>query len=918
MSLRPACRQPARLSVQVFLLLFGALAPPLAAQPRRVLLPTIDGAEPNASYAVGAMSADGRYLLVTSDASNLVPGDTVRCGIRSCSDVFVLDRDADGDGVFDEAGATTIELVSRRSDGANADSDSYSPSISGDGRFVAFTSRAANLLPPGAPLSTQVYVHDRQTHRTDIVSVSSLGEPASTGTDLGGNIISGNGRIVVFRSGASNLVAGDTNGDCGLGLYCYDIFVHDRLTGQTTRVSVSSAGAQTNHQAYFPALTPDGRFIAYSSDASTLVQGDVNGAQDVFVHDRDTGTTELVSLTSEGLQGDGPSFGQSRPAISPDGRTVYFASRAGNLPAGAAHDRATSRTTAGCVDPTGAVVLCQSPTLSADGRWLSFTGAQVVVRDLRLAYSVNLGDGHGPTISANGRWVSFNRYPQAFLVDLDADADGLPDPWEERVGLSTTSADGDAGPDGDPDGDGRTNAQEYAEATHPSGRESRYFAEGATIPPFAMRLALFNPATIDAHAQLTFMKADGGTVNRLLTVPPRRRVSVAPELIPELEAAEFSVRIDADMPVVADRTMSWDLDGYGAHSETSIASPSPTWYLAEGATHSGFDLFYLLQNPAATDATVRVRYLRPTGVPLEKTYQLPPASRTNIWVDVEEFAGLGAALANTDVSAAIESLDGTPIIVERAMYLSNQGRRFNAGHESAGVTEPQLAWFLAEGATGAYFDLFVLIANPNDQDASVHVTYLLSDGQTYSRTLTAPANSRSNIWVDLERFDGIAGTPLADVAVSTTVEVLNQVPVVVERAQWWPGSSVTWHEAHNAPAAFETGTHWAMAEGSVNALREEETYILVANTSSTAGEALVTLFFEDGTSTSRRYTLPPSSRTSVAAGTDFGLAQGRRFSALVESLGVTPVQIVVERAMYWNAVGQRWAAGTAAMATRLR
>ena len=905
-----------------------SLAPPLAAQPRRVLLPTTNGEEPNAPYSVGAMSADGRYLLVTSDASNLVPGDTVRCGIRSCSDVFVLDRDADGDGVFDEAGATVIELVSRRTDGAHADNDSYQPSISDDGRFVAFTSYAANLLPPGAPLSTQVYVHDRQTHQTGIVSVSSLGEPAAVGTDLHGNVISGNGRVVAFRSAASNLVAGDTNGDCGLSLPCYDVFLHDRVTGQTTRVSVSSGGAQTNHQAYFPALTPDGRFVAFSSDASTLVVGDANFAQDVFVHDRATGTTAIVSVTSDGHQGDAPSFGQSRPAISPDGRLVFFASQAGNLPAGAVHDRATGRTVAACVDPTGAVVKCQSPTLSADGRWLSFQavdgglgGTHAVVRDLRLAYSVDLGTGYGPTISANGRWVSFNNFTttsQAFLVDLDADADGLPDPWEARVGLSTASANDDDGPTGDADDDGRTNAQEYAEATPPLGLHARYFAEGATIPPFGTRFAIFNPSTSDAHAQFTFMKGDGTAVPHVLLVPPRRRLTLVPAQIPDLASAEFSVRIDTDLPLVVDRTMAWDAQGYGAHAETSLAAPAARWYLAEGATHSGFDLFYLLQNPGPAETTVRVRYLRPAGVPLEKIYWLPPSSRTNVWVDVEEFPGLGAALSDTDVSAVIETLDDGRIIVERAMYLTSQGRPFNAGHESAGVTSPRLRWFLAEGATGDYFDLFVLIANPGDEPASLRVTYLLADGQTYARTLVAPANSRSNIWVDLERFDGVAGTPLADVAVSTVVEALNDVPVVVERAQWWPGPSSTWHEAHNAPAASETGTRWAIAEGSVDPLREEETYILVANTSATAGEARVAIFMEDGTSVERSYVLLPSSRTSVPVGRDFGLTSGRRFSAIVDSVGTTPAQIVVERAMYWNAAGQRWAAGTSALGARLQ
>lgn len=168
--------------------------------------------------------------------------------------------------------------------------------------------------------------------------------------------------------------------------------------------------------------------------------------------------------------------------------------------------------------------------------------------------------------------------------------------------------------------------------------------------------------------------------------------------------------------------MSWDATGYGAHAETAVTTPSTTWYLAEGATIGGFSLFYLLQNPAASQTTVRVRYLRAAGVPLQKDYVLQPRSRTNIWVNVEEFPGLGRALANAEFSAVVESLDNTPIIVERAMYRSNQGRIFNAGHESTGVATPSTTWFLAEGRTGALFDLFVLIANPTNTDAQVTVT----------------------------------------------------------------------------------------------------------------------------------------------------------------------------------------------------
>jgi hypothetical protein len=145
------------------------------------------------------------------------------------------------------------------------------------------------------------------------------------------------------------------------------------------------------------------------------------------------------------------------------------------------------------------------------------------------------------------------------------------------------------------------------------------------------------------------------------------------------------------------------------------------------------------------------------------------------------------------------------------------------------------------------------------------------------------------------------------------------VPIIVERAMWWPGpTNATWAEAHNSAGSPTTGVRWALAEGEQGGSRGVETYILVANTLSTQGSARVTLLFEDGTTTEAVFPLAANSRTNVNIGAHLPQAVGRRFGALVESLGPTPVQIVVERAMYSNAGGISWAAGTNALATRLQ
>jgi hypothetical protein len=272
-------------------------------------------------------------------------------------------------------------------------------------------------------------------------------------------------------------------------------------------------------------------------------------------------------------------------------------------------------------------------------------------------------------------------------------------------------------------------------------------------------------------------------------------------------------------------------------------------------------------------------------------------------------------LASTDVSAVIEA--NQQIVVERAMYLDQPGQPFIGGHESAGVTAPSNEWFLAEGATGPFFELFLLIANPNPAPAQVQVAYLLINGAPITKTYTIPGNGRYTIWVDEEQFpEGSGLEPLANTAISMRVRSLNNVPIIAERAMWWP--QPTWYEGHNSPGVTSTGTKWAVAEGEAGGPDAVETYVLIANVSDYAGSVNVTLSFEDGTTAIRNYVLPPTSRVNVRVATDFPQAEGKRFATLVESLGQTPAQIVVERAQYSSPNGVVWSTGAAAVGMKLQ
>jgi len=272
----------------------------------------------------------------------------------------------------------TTTRVSVGTGGVQANGAAWFPAVSADGRWVAFESWASNLVAGDTNGQYDIFVHDRLTGTTARVSVGSGGAQGNLGS--WGAAVSADGRFVAFHSHAGNLVAGDTNGG-------YDVFVHDRQTQVTTRVSVGPAGAQGNYASHLPAISADGRWVAFQSDADNLVVGDTNYERDVFVHDRQTGTTARVSVASGGAQANGSSF---TPAISADGRWVTFESVASNLVAGDTngapdvfvHDRLTGTTTRVSLGPGGleANGFSEYSAISADGRWVTFaSGASNLV-----------------------------------------------------------------------------------------------------------------------------------------------------------------------------------------------------------------------------------------------------------------------------------------------------------------------------------------------------------------------------------------------------------------------------------------------------------------------------------------------------------------------------------------------------------
>jgi TolB protein len=268
----------------------------------------VGGAQPNNSSDGAVISANGRFVVFRSEANNLVTGDTT--GVW---DVFVRDLQSG-----------TTERVSVTSNEIAIDGLSWSPSISGDGRYVVFQSTAA-LVPGDTNGHADVYLRDRTAGTTERISVSSTGSQGNRESYVPSGqvgVMSPDGRFVAFLSGADNLVPGDTNA-------VWDVFVRDRQLGLTERISVSSSEAQATAMSFGGPVSSDGRYVAFISSAPNLVAGDLNGQDDVFVRDRELGTTTRVNVSSLGVQSNGETF---EPVfLTADGTTVFFNNTGTNL-----------------------------------------------------------------------------------------------------------------------------------------------------------------------------------------------------------------------------------------------------------------------------------------------------------------------------------------------------------------------------------------------------------------------------------------------------------------------------------------------------------------------------------------------------------------------------------------------------------
>jgi hypothetical protein len=420
------------------------------------------------------------------------------------------------------------------------------------------------------------------------------------------------------------------------------------------------------------------------------------------------------------------------------------------------------------------------------------------------------------------------------------------------------------------------------------------FPEGSTGSFFSTDIAIANPHAAIATFDVTFIKDDGTSVVRSVTMPPTSRTTIRVKDVPGMEAAAFSTQIVSPVPLFAERSMFWDGSGYGASLEQSAGTADKIWYFAEGS-QGFFQTYFLLMNPSPYATRAYFTFLREKAPPVFRDY--PMAANSRLTLD----AGAVPELANSSFGSSIYF--DVPGLAERAMYFGT-APLFTGGSVTLGAQATNSRGDLVEGSTGPFFDTFILLANPNLEAATATLTYRPLGGAAVTRTHRIPPQQRLTINIATE------DPSLENAAVSTHID--SDRTLVVERAQYWPRGN--WQESHISHAVRDPWDKWVLAEGRAGGANHAQTYVLIQNPHATAAEITARFLRTDGTTLVKRFTVSPTSRFNIGItggpGSDVPELANESFSTVVEST----LPVSVEHSLYFDANGVTWAAGANARA----
>ena len=409
----------------------------------------------------------------------------------------------------------------------------------------------------------------------------------------------------------------------------------------------------------------------------------------------------------------------------------------------------------------------------------------------------------------------------------------------------------------------------------PAPSTTWYLPEGCTDHDFETWVLIQNPGSEEVRVDATYMMPGGATETREYTVGAQRRRSI--KLNEELPPTDVSTKLVATGNIICERAMYWN-DRNGGHASIGLTSMSPIWYLAEGCTAYGFDEWILLMNPGDSATTARITYMVEGGVVGTNDYPLEAHSRRTVQVSGD--------CPDSNVSAKVESTDGRDIAVERSMYWNDR----EDGHCTIGSRATSRGWYLAEGATYPDYKTWVLVENPQDESATVTATFMGQGGVLGTKQY--PMNPQSRLTIDVNEE-----VP-ADQDVSTKIEA--DQPVIAERAVYYRDKAA----GQGSIGSPTPSPIWYLAEGC--SASGFTTWVLIQNADATQ-EATPTIIFMSDTAdpVTTTVTVSPQGRASINVA-DY--APNANVAIQVQS--ALNVNLVVERAMYWEGSTSPGASGS--------
>ncbi|MHB8896760.1 MAG: DUF5719 family protein [Candidatus Geothermincolia bacterium] len=769
-----------------------------------------------------AISADGRYVVFVSTATNLVAPAT------SGSQVFRKDLSTG-----------EVRLSSCNMLGDQGNGTSTSPDVSADGRYVVFASSSTNLIA-GLTLFYQVFRKDMQTGQVLLCSCTAGGTEGNANSTQ--PAISDSGRYVAFDSVATNLVIPATNH--------WQVFRKDLSSGTVYLCSATGAGVEANQTSSGASITADGLFVIFHTDAPNMAVPAPTNRQ-VYRKNPATGALTLCSTNAAGIQGNDLSDWAD---VSADGRYVFFESLSVNLVAQAVSGMQIFRKDM----LTGAVALCSTnsngsianadcfrPSANADARYVAFrsTATNLVspATTVQNSFRKDIAGGGVALCSSSAFGAEGNAGTESAVLSADGKFSAFRSAATNLVSPPTTLT------------------QVFRkEITYPSA--TWYLAEGTSAWGFSTYISIENANPTAVTASVTYMTSSGAVTGPDVLLPPMSQATVNPaETVPDQDFSTM-VQCKTGRSIAVDRTMSWTGQGAASpegHSSVGVTAPATTWYLPEGSSEWGFECWLLIQNPNTTAADCTVTYMTETEGAKVVHHTVPPSSRATFNMETD----IGKKDSSIMVSCP------SPVIPERAMYRNNR----REGHDSIGTTAPALDYFLAEGTTAWGFTTYVLVQNPHGSPTDVTVTYMTPSGSIAQPVISIPANSRETI-----RINDIADVSNTDLS----TRVHGSQSIIAERAMYW--NNGTGEACHDSIGMSSAHMRFFLPDGQVSEGRE--TWTLVQNPNASEVQVEISYLTPTGAgNVTFTDTVPAASRKTYAMADNLS---DTRAAVMVTSLSV--------------------------------